>query len=158
MQMTWRRGIEAATCNSLRFSVHLALLCILSYGALKAACSLLRRARGQDVYRRTGRWYQTGGSTDELQTCHFESQLERVTASCKTVESWNTRIDTMQDAMAGSTESMYVFVIATLSLIRALPDTVSCATFIAQVPRRESQTTLASSRSRKALVSRWRTT
>ena len=32
----------------------------------------------------------------------LESQLERVTASCKTVESYNARIDTIQDAMAGA--------------------------------------------------------
>ena len=32
----------------------------------------------------------------------LESQLERVTASCKTVESYNARIDTMQDSMAGA--------------------------------------------------------
>jgi hypothetical protein len=32
----------------------------------------------------------------------LESQLERVTASCQTVESYNSRIDSIQDAMAAT--------------------------------------------------------
>lgn len=57
------------------------------------------------MYRRTGKIVPDGrrGIVDRAAYMSFlESQLERVTASCKTVESYNTRIDTIQDAMAGA--------------------------------------------------------
>ena len=57
------------------------------------------------MYRRTGKIVPDGrrGIVDRAAYMSFlESQLERVTASCKTVESYNTRIDTIQDAVAGA--------------------------------------------------------
>ena len=57
------------------------------------------------MYRRTGKIVPDGrrGIVDRAAYMSFlESQLERVTASCKTVDSYNTRIDTIQDAVAGA--------------------------------------------------------
>ena len=61
--------------------------------------------RAQDQFRRTGKVVPDGrrGMVDRAAYMSFlESQLERVTASCHTVESYNARIDTIQDAMAAA--------------------------------------------------------
>ena len=77
----------------------------------------------------------------------LESQLERVTASCKTVESYNSRIDTMQDAMAGAPRPRVVLGMLGDYLVRAhslsLSDAGRPGRRLLQVPRRASPTTPA---------------
>ena len=105
-------------------------------------------ARPQDVYRRTGKMVPDGrrSMVDRAAYMSFlESQLERVTASCKTVESYNSRIDTMQDAMAGAARPRVVLGMVGNDLTRRLLSNASPWPVhrLLQVPRPASPTTPA---------------
>ncbi|EKX51283.1 hypothetical protein GUITHDRAFT_103200 [Guillardia theta CCMP2712] len=55
----------------------------------------------RDGYKRTGKPESKRGLVDRAAYMSFlETQLERVTASCKTVEAYNCRLNTIQDSLA----------------------------------------------------------